>query len=439
MNWFLSILIGLLTGVAGCFLAGALGGLCVEWYRVSSREGAAGYFVILIAFVGLILGVILGIVCSRYVAAWPSPGFLKALGVSLGAIVGLFGIAVGLCRLAADLPPEIDGRGLELAVEIRLPRGFEVPPRNPNSPAHAEVVLLRSSSQPDGELRFGESWMEEGRRIVPATVPLATRAAEKFLRVYFNQDVIELFPLKLRSNPKRADLEWSAWVQQGWKAGESRPSPEAGMFIRYRVQLEPPPPPVKSQAEYAAEEAAKDQAKFDAMPADAPITEWFQYTRYGTPPERLAVAVTNITARPQFVPELIALIRSEDAETAHQALDLVQHLPAIPPELVAELSADGKRIAETIRVFNSQPVEADPSYEAAAKIASRFHYWIDAARTVHKLQVGDLSPELLEILKLSRVRTDSHAMRRDVCRIASFYTQQWTGLEPLPTDPKPRG
>lgn len=51
---------------------------------------------------------------------------------------------------------------------------------------------------------------------------------------------------------------------------------------------------------------------------------------------------------------------------------------------------------------------------------------------------GDFTPELKTILELSRARPDSHCMRADICRVASFYLHEWTGLAPLPTDPKPR-
>jgi hypothetical protein len=51
---------------------------------------------------------------------------------------------------------------------------------------------------------------------------------------------------------------------------------------------------------------------------------------------------------------------------------------------------------------------------------------------------GDFIPELKTILELSRVRTDSRGMKFDVCRVASYYLHAWAGVEPLPTDPKPR-
>ena len=60
-----------------------------------------------------------------------------------------------------------------------------------------------------------------------------------------------------------------------------------------------------------------------------------------------------------------------------------------------------------------------------------------AARALQGKDGVDLTPELRIILELARVRQDSYVMRQDVVRVASYYLQQWAGLAPLPTDPKP--
>ena len=49
MSWIQSIFIGVLTAVVGCVGAALVGSLCARWYRISSFEGASGYYVILIA------------------------------------------------------------------------------------------------------------------------------------------------------------------------------------------------------------------------------------------------------------------------------------------------------------------------------------------------------------------------------------------------------
>jgi hypothetical protein len=62
-----------------------------------------------------------------------------------------------------------------------------------------------------------------------------------------------------------------------------------------------------------------------------------------------------------------------------------------------------------------------------------------AVRALQGQDGVDFTPELGAILELARVRQDSYVMRQDVVRVASYYMQQWAGLAPLPTDPKPGG
>jgi len=40
MSWFTSIFIALLTGIVGAAASGYVAALAVDWYRISSREGA---------------------------------------------------------------------------------------------------------------------------------------------------------------------------------------------------------------------------------------------------------------------------------------------------------------------------------------------------------------------------------------------------------------
>ncbi|MFO1498310.1 MAG: hypothetical protein U1G07_07965 [Verrucomicrobiota bacterium] len=88
--------------------------------------------------------------------------------------------------------------------------------------------------------------------------------------------------------------------------------------------------------------------------------------------------------------------------------------------------------------MNATTVEQDPSYQAAADIAVRFSAWMSAVRHLRATAGGDFTTELRSMLELSRVREDSLVMRQDVRRVASYYMHEWTGLAPLPSDPKPR-
>src|SRR5262249_7529528 len=49
VSWLLSIVVGLASAVTGFVGAWIVAVLCVGWYRVSSFEGEAGYFVALLA------------------------------------------------------------------------------------------------------------------------------------------------------------------------------------------------------------------------------------------------------------------------------------------------------------------------------------------------------------------------------------------------------
>lgn len=96
MSWPLSIFVGLLTGALGLLSAGIVANACATWYRMSNFEGASGYFVVGMALLGGIAGVIAGIVISRIVAAGPAPGFLRGLGISWAFVLIVSGVVAAL-------------------------------------------------------------------------------------------------------------------------------------------------------------------------------------------------------------------------------------------------------------------------------------------------------------------------------------------------------
>jgi hypothetical protein len=199
-----------------------------------------------------------------------------------------------------------------------------------------------------------------------------------------------------------------------------------------------PPPAAPTQKELDAKKAAEEQAKFEAIPVDAPVQVWLPYTRYGAPEDRLRAAVERITDRPDYVEELGVLMRSEDQTTASTAMSLIEHIPQPLNDLNPLVEAAGRDIVERIRRVNATSIEEDPSYLQAADVSLRFGSWMVAVRALRKKTDGDFTAELRQILELSRVRQDSYVMQMSVCRVASFYMHQWTGLAPAPGDPKPK-
>ena len=269
MSWVLSILIGLLTAAVGCLGAGVVAGKCVRWYRISSFEGLAGYYVVFIALAGMIAGFLVGVICSRVLPVSQAPGFWRCLGVALGSTAALALSAGAIARLAADLPPQMDGQALELAIEVRGPRDFILPKEPDQYGAFATVYLLRGRHLPRGELRVKGARQVGARWIVEATVPLTTSSSRKYLRAYFSKGDDVTFPLPLRSHPRKSDLEWSQWVESAWDADKPEPPPEGKFALRYRVLSVQPRPTEPSVTDRETEEAAKERAAFEAMPPDA--------------------------------------------------------------------------------------------------------------------------------------------------------------------------
>src|SRR5262245_44500095 len=115
------VAVAFLTGVFGLLASGAIGVMAADWYHVSSFEGEAGYFVVLIALLGFVAGVIIALIACGWIARRPRRGFLPALGLSLGTVAVVGVLSGGLLRALADVPPELDGDPLLLAVEFRWP------------------------------------------------------------------------------------------------------------------------------------------------------------------------------------------------------------------------------------------------------------------------------------------------------------------------------
>jgi len=256
------------------------------------------------------------------------------------------------------------------------------------------------------------------------------------LGIQLNGEPVLGFIIPLPARPGRVLAGWSEWEPR--PPAPNPPWPNSKPCYRFRVTPIEPPPPGPTAEELAAAAADAEQAKFDAMEPGAPIAEWLPWTRYGVPEERKAEALTHIYWRGALADEMTALMTSKDAQTAAEALRLIEQLPESPECLVPPVAAVGRDLAAAIRRVNETLVEADPGYLGAADVSIRFSAWMVAVRTLREKCDGDFTPELREILVLSRVRPDSVVMRGDVLRVASFYMHEWAGLEPLPTDPKPR-
>ncbi|MBK8001870.1 MAG: hypothetical protein IPK15_25005 [Verrucomicrobia bacterium] len=439
MTWLSSLSAALLSGVAGLFLAGFIANACVSWYHVSSREGASGFYVIFMSIGGGIAGLIIGLIAARIAVAQLGAGFGKELGAALNVVLLIGGISALLARVFADVPPEIDGRDLILEVEFRFPnthRG-DKPPTAEGEWDYSFASLSGNTCRKRdyGTILTEAARFENGQWIVPTTVSLFTERGDRSVSIApRNAKESFGFLLPIPRRPGKELLEWSAWfpLQQA----DGKPWPTDKMSCRYRLQKTAPPPPPKSNEELQVEKNAEEEAEFNAIPADAPIEAWFRYTAYQQP--LTGRALQAIASRTNHVSELNALMVDADSGKAHAAMICVSQLSAPAKELIPGVAAAGRLIATNITKFNNTPKEQDPDFATAVDPATRFYGWIPAAKSLREKCGADLTPELKTILELSRVRPESTCMRRDICRVASYYLHQWAGIEPLPSDPKPK-
>ncbi len=439
MTWLTSLLAAVLSGIAGLFLAGFIANACVAWYHVSSREGASGYFVMFLGIGGGIAGFVVGLIAARMVASHFGPGFGRELPGALGVVLLIAGVSVVLCRRFADIAPRIDGRDLDLEVEFRFPNTHAAG-RPPTAEGNWQFTLASLSGQTrrkqhEGTILTKFARHEHGQWIVPTHARLFTERGQRNVMLARREATeVMSFLLPLPPRPGPGFEEWSEWLPR--QQANAQPWPVDKMSCRFRVQKIPLPPPPQSEAEWKAEQDAKKEAAFAAIPADAPVQSWFPYLDYPQPQTARALAL--IANRPNLVAELGRLALGVEAETAGKALRCIEKLPAPTADFNVTVEAAGRDLAERIRQVNATTVEADPSYEGAANASIRFTGWMCAVRTLREKCGGDFTPELKTILELSRVRPDSRCLRADICRVASFYLHEWTGLAPLPTDPKPR-
>ncbi len=245
MGWPASIGVGVLTAATATIAAGWVANLSVTWYRISSFEGKSGYFVIGMALLGLMGGLLIGIVTSRIVAGGAQPDFLKALGLSQFVALGLIGTIGGAARLLADVPPTLGGHELLLAVEVRWPEGQPLPEE-----ADTAGWRLRLGSSVRNTMRASDTgplWredarQEEGRWIVPGAVGLFTGRGQRTIDVLPEGILDRGFLVPLPSRPSTEFLEWSEWLPRA-RSGEP-PLPEG---FRYRFRVVPTDQPVRTE------------------------------------------------------------------------------------------------------------------------------------------------------------------------------------------------
>lgn len=235
ISWFASFGVGVATAIVGLLVGGWLANRFVSWYHIPVRDGGAGYFIAFQALFAAFVGLILGIVVSRYAGNFMDVTVMRALVSAQVLMLLLLGTVGGVARLFADVPPEIGGQKLLLSVELSWPEAGAPVLESSTSEAY---LRLRSSvgrgvdMPKDGALWTDRPRHESSRVIVPGAVEIYTGRGKRLLQVMNGDSTTTAFEVPLESAPKQSALEWSVWIPV---AAGSAGSETAALQYRYRV------------------------------------------------------------------------------------------------------------------------------------------------------------------------------------------------------------
>jgi hypothetical protein len=234
----LSIVLALVAGIVGAalgFAAGAaLGGVLAPILSISSFEGGAGYFTVLIALLGGVAGFFL---CSALTLRYHGGhrGF-RAIAPRIAGIVGLVMAiaAIGIAIQFANVE-HFSGANPQLQFEIRLPAKASVPDR-------AKIDFeMQAGSQRSGGL-LNDHWLHhDGERpVLSGFVPLYTRTSLRILVVSLPDAPKLLFSIKLAATPQAAKTygDWQRvdFLDDGRADSQPRKPGKAESYeIRYYV------------------------------------------------------------------------------------------------------------------------------------------------------------------------------------------------------------
>ncbi|MFC1849064.1 hypothetical protein ACFL27_02535 [candidate division CSSED10-310 bacterium] len=398
MKFILSISVAISSGALATLCAGFIAWACIEWYNISSFEGKAGYFLVAIALLGGMAGLIIGFVTNWIITSSISPGFFKGLGISWGIVVVLSALGALFSWLLADIPPEIDGYLLDLAIEFRLSTEETEPPQASDDTFMTLQCLSGRvvRKMQTGTLDLAAIRQEDGYWILPATAYIFTSRGKRLIHLVIDDETAATFIVPLPRWPGRRHEKWSKWLLYPTQED----SKWRGTSYRFRVQRIIPSPPSPDPEVPMAD-------AFTALDPGSPLIEWLEYVNYDQLPERINTAMSVIESRQE---ELAQLIRSDDIDVRESAMVAVIRLIHITPVVTEAVLADGKEIETNIRRFNTMTPTDPEFYNFQVELRSRFSYWHRAWWNIHQRTDVDARPPVQNILDLAEIRAKETSM-----------------------------
>jgi hypothetical protein len=238
MRFLRAFAIALITAVVGMFLAVFASDYLMRLYHVADMEGQRGLTAIfLFAPLGIIVGFLIGLITALR-TRWPGfIGFLKTQALSILVTIALATVVSGLCWVAADKPPKIDGNNLALDFELKIPPTIRVPSESTPNNIYASLYASNRDNR-STILDFKSIARPDGYLIIPGTAELVSHSADRELLASMGNETgaSQFIHLNLPAAPRKGDEMWSQWILATQRADLS-PVPESErMAVRYRVR-----------------------------------------------------------------------------------------------------------------------------------------------------------------------------------------------------------
>lgn len=210
-------LIGLLWALGGMLLGGLLFGMGASLYaqvsQMSTREGAAGYFVIILGLIGGLLGLVAGLVF--YARGAPAGDGLRQFGQGvLGLVVLIAVIAVALWAWveSRELPVTYEGQAqANLLLEFR---GQAASLPTSAASQWLDVEVTTANTRPVALVLQDELRRDGTQLIIPAVQGPLVRASNRLVVARLKLPDGERHEVFMPRMPRRPDprADWSEWV-----------------------------------------------------------------------------------------------------------------------------------------------------------------------------------------------------------------------------------
>jgi MFS family permease len=232
------VLTGLLWALAGAgigLIAGGLAALLVaRLTQMTSREGAAGYFLVALALIGALLGLLAGI--FLYASAAPEGTAMIHAAAALSGVLSLalaMAIALWSWINLREAPLLYGNAQANLELEFRL-RKDAAPDGAPSTWLNIEVQTR--TTRPVASLLTSGIREMDGYQLLPAVQGPLYRSRNRVIVARVADRQMEAFIPRMSRKPD-PEADWSAWQRpQDVVSAQGLDSPPAILEMRWRVR-----------------------------------------------------------------------------------------------------------------------------------------------------------------------------------------------------------